>query len=460
MGQGSRAELTQAAAEELRLDPGRIRLIMADTGLVPDDGTTAGSGSTPRTIPSVRTGRPRPAELLVDLAAKRWKVEPDDAARSATARSTHEATQPHDDLRRAGPGGGLRQGVRPADPGQRRVDAGPASGRCWALRSRGPNRRDIVTGAHHYPSDIVRPGMLHGKILRPPAFGATLVSIDLGPGPGDGGRGRACATARWSACAAPTALQAQRAVEALAKTAKWQTEAAACRARSCSPICRKRRTAGSVAEPLRRPSWPQAKKVLHESYKVAYIQHAPMETRAAVAEWDGGKLTVWTGTQNPFGVRGELAARTRAARRERARDRARHGRRFRRQAHGRSGGRGGPPGPGGQAARLAALDARGGVHLGLFPSGGLDRRSEAAWTRPARCASGTSSTSTPAARASRRRTASAKSQTPLRRRRRAAAAGLLPGLGRHGQHISPASRSWTSWPPRPGPIRWRSAWPT
>ena len=42
-----------------------------------------------------------------------------------------------------------------------------------------PNRRDIVTGAHKYPSDIVRPNMLYGKILRAPSYGATLDSIDL-----------------------------------------------------------------------------------------------------------------------------------------------------------------------------------------------------------------------------------------------------------------------------------------
>ena len=34
-----------------------------------------------------------------------------------------------------------------------------------------PNARDLVTGAHHYPSDIVRPGMWYGKILRPPGYG-------------------------------------------------------------------------------------------------------------------------------------------------------------------------------------------------------------------------------------------------------------------------------------------------
>ncbi|HEY2881741.1 MAG TPA: molybdopterin cofactor-binding domain-containing protein, partial [Pirellulales bacterium] len=50
-----------------------------------------------------------------------------------------------------------------------------------------------------------------------------------------------------------------------------------------------------------------AAKTLKQDFHVSYVQHAPMEPRAAVAEWDGDKLTVWTTTQNPFGVRRELA---------------------------------------------------------------------------------------------------------------------------------------------------------
>ena len=45
---------------------------------------------------------------------------------------------------------------------------------------------------------------------------------------------------------------------------------------------------------------------LESQYTVEYIAHAPLEPRAAVAEWNNGKLTVWTGTQRPFGVRDEL----------------------------------------------------------------------------------------------------------------------------------------------------------
>jgi isoquinoline 1-oxidoreductase len=50
-----------------------------------------------------------------------------------------------------------------------------------------------------------------------------------------------------------------------------------------------------------------ADQTLSQKYTVAYIAHAPLEPRAAVAEWTDGKLTVWTGTQRPFGVRSELA---------------------------------------------------------------------------------------------------------------------------------------------------------
>src|SRR5262245_28900955 len=75
-GQGARAELTQAAAEELRVSPSAIQLVMADTGTVPDDGITAGSGSTPRTMPAVRQAAAAARQLLVDFAAKEWGLKP------------------------------------------------------------------------------------------------------------------------------------------------------------------------------------------------------------------------------------------------------------------------------------------------------------------------------------------------------------------------------------------------
>src|SRR5437870_1423045 len=74
-GQGARAELTQAAAEELRVPVSSIQLIMADTSLVPDDGITAGSGSSPRTVPAVRQGAAAARQLLLEFACKQWNIE-------------------------------------------------------------------------------------------------------------------------------------------------------------------------------------------------------------------------------------------------------------------------------------------------------------------------------------------------------------------------------------------------
>ena len=108
---------------------------------------------------------------------------------------------------------------------------------------------------------------------------------------------------------------------------------------------------------------------LEQTYTIAYIAHAPLEPRAAVAQWENGKLTVWTGTQRPFGVRGELAGAFRLA------DDA-----VRVIVPDTGAGYGGKhTGEAAvEAARIAreagtageaGLDARGRIHLGLLPAG-------------------------------------------------------------------------------------------
>src|SRR2546426_518242 len=162
-GQGARAELTQAAAEELRVPMEQLQLIMADTSLVPDDGITAGSGSTPRTVPSVRQGAAAARELLVAFAAKTWSVD-----RKTIVVRDGKAIHPsakqqlsYADLARNEEAAKELQQAVPSD-----VELTPAKE--WKILGTPkprPNARDFVTGAHKYPSDIARPGMLYGKIL-------------------------------------------------------------------------------------------------------------------------------------------------------------------------------------------------------------------------------------------------------------------------------------------------------
>src|SRR5215831_15720986 len=63
-GQGPRTELALAAAEELRVPVERVRVMMADTDVTPNDGTTAGSGTTPRAVPMVRRAAAAARQLL------------------------------------------------------------------------------------------------------------------------------------------------------------------------------------------------------------------------------------------------------------------------------------------------------------------------------------------------------------------------------------------------------------
>ena len=178
-GQGSRAELSQAAAEELRVPLGRIQLVMADTSLVPDDGITAGSGSTPRTVPAVRQAAAAARDLLLDFACKRWNVDRT-AVQLSDGKVTDTAGQraltyadlaANEDAARA-----LQQPI-PSEVALTSVKEWKVLGNPASR----PNGRDIVTGAHKYPSDIIRPGMFYGKVLRAPSFGAKLTSVDLGP---------------------------------------------------------------------------------------------------------------------------------------------------------------------------------------------------------------------------------------------------------------------------------------
>src|SRR5688572_24240842 len=70
VGQGSRTQLTMAAAEELRVPLSQIRFIMADSSLGPNDGGTAGSRTTPSSVPAIRRGCAAARQLLLESAAK------------------------------------------------------------------------------------------------------------------------------------------------------------------------------------------------------------------------------------------------------------------------------------------------------------------------------------------------------------------------------------------------------
>jgi len=302
-GQGSRTQLTQAASEELHLPLERLRLIMGDTS-GPDDGGTAGSRTTPSSVPAIRKACAAARQLLVDTAAAAFEVD----AKGLSVRDgkvqglpsgksfsyADLAAEKHADVLKRD----VAPGVTVADVAQWRV-LGTSVPRVGLV--------EIVTGAQKFPSDISRPGMLYGKVLRRPSYGAQWTGIDLAAARALPGV-TAVHDGDFVGVAAPTSFAAEAALDVAAKTAKWKT---AEHPSSDELYAHLRAKASGRSRPDKRGSpeeaFKTASKVLRESYNIAYIQHAPMEPRAAVAEWSGEQLTVWTGTQQPGRVRGDLA---------------------------------------------------------------------------------------------------------------------------------------------------------
>ena len=298
-GQGARAELTQAAAEELRVPVSRVQLVMADTALVPDDGITAGSGTTPRSVPAVREGCAAARILLATWAATQWAVEPGvvEVKDGQAAHNGHKLT--YADLA-ASPEATqlLKQPIR--------SDVAVTAVKEWKVLGTAvprPNGHDLVTGSHQFPSDTSLPGMLYAKVLRPPSFGAKLLGVDLAPAKSMTGV-IAAQDELFVGVAAPSSLLAQQALSEVARTARWEQTPQPSSTELFDHL--RAHAQGDTQNPFAGELAKSSKK-LKKSYRVAYVQHAPMEPRAAVAQWDGDKLTVWTGTQNPFGVRGELS---------------------------------------------------------------------------------------------------------------------------------------------------------
>ena len=304
VGQNIRTSLAQLVAEELMLPFDAITMVMGDTDLVPWDAGTFGSQTTPQMGPRLRTMAAAARQTLLEIAAKRWTC---DAAALVVANGKITAPNSNQSLSY----GELTHGEKLVTTVSASVPL--ISAKDWKIAGTTipkANGREFVTGKHQFPSDIVLPGMMFGKVLRPQGFNATLDSIDtsaLDKMPSvklvrDGDFVGVVAPDAWTAEQAITSIKAKWTVppqpsnKNIFDYLKNNPESGRGGSRPAPP------TASTT------PSADPSDKQLACSYTVQYIAHAPLEPRAAVAKWENGKLTIWTGTQRPFGVKDELVA--------------------------------------------------------------------------------------------------------------------------------------------------------
>ena len=298
VGQDIRTSLAQAVADELSMPITAVKLTMADTDLTPFDMGTFGSLSTPQMAPQLRRAAAAAREVLLDLGAENLNTD-----RSSLSISNGKIVDAKS--KRAVAIGVLTRGqkIMKTIPGELK----PAQVSNWKIAGKPEvrvNGIELVTGRHRYPSDIKRPGMLYGSLLRPPKYGATLASCDVKEAEGPG-----ITVVRDNEFVGVVAPGADLSRQALRRIKATWNEVAQPGEKDLPAVLTKetgqrgsRFALGNVSD-----ARAAADIKLEATFSVAYIAHAPLEPRAAVAEWEGEKLTVWTGTQRPFGVRSELA---------------------------------------------------------------------------------------------------------------------------------------------------------
>ena len=298
IGQGISTALAQIAAEELGITLGRIRMVPADTAVSPDEGVTSGSLSIQDSGVALRRACAQARALLLERAAARLGVsardlQVADGAVRAAGRST-SFWECADDA-----------------PFDCEVDETAAlrSPRDYQVVGKPAQRRDLpdkIAGRPRFIQDMALPGMLYGRIVRPPHNFAGLISLDdskVKSMPGlaaivrDGGFVGVLAERE------DVAISAQR---ALRLAASW---------REVDPPPRdvhawlkehaSEHRVISQKEDVEAKS--RAAKVLEASFTKPYISHASIGPSCAVAQVDDGKLVVWSHSQGIFNLRRDLA---------------------------------------------------------------------------------------------------------------------------------------------------------
>lgn len=299
LGQGSKTALPMLLAEELEVPLQSVDIIMGDTDVCPWDMGTFGSLSIRQFGPVLRGAGAEAKAVLLQMAAERLAVPV-------------ERLQVKDGVI-TGPGANQRVSYGELVRGKRverhieNVALKPVS--AYTVHGKSPVRRDgieKVTGKAKYAGDIVLPGMLHARMLRPPAHGATLNTVDtsaaakvngvrvvqegdlvavLHESPDLAEKARALIKAEWES---PNALVNDASIfDHLLKNAPEPQVLA---------------ESGSVEDGAR-----LSKTIVEETYLNSYVAHAPMETHSATADFEKGRVTVWASTQTPFPVKQQIS---------------------------------------------------------------------------------------------------------------------------------------------------------
>ncbi len=301
IGQGMFTAQMQLVAEELSVPLGRVRLIQCDTSMTPDQGTTSGSQSTPANFNTrnLALAAATARHALVQLAAERLGVPADQLA------ATDGFVSVKSDSARRVRYGELVAGRKFAIPLDRNATRTPAS--AWKVLGTPAARvdmHDMVTGRLEYVHNVRVPGMLHGRVVRPPAVGATLVSVDEDSVKNVPGLVKVVVKENFVGVVAAKEWHAIQAANSLKVT--WTSGSGLPSQRGYYDYLRSQKpsrdtfvvNSKDVDDRL-----AQAATVLRATYLHPYQMHGSMGTSCAVADVRDDRATIWSATQSAWPLR-------------------------------------------------------------------------------------------------------------------------------------------------------------
>jgi len=300
LGQGIVTALAQIAAEELDLPLARVQMVSGDTGRTPNEGQTAGSQSIENSGTALRMAAAEVRSILLELASPRVELDADaltvveGVVISPNGKSvTYAELASSVDLHRE-----ATATVRPKPIGMHKIVGQPVK------------RFDIpgkVTGKAMYVQDLRLPGMLHGRVVRPPQYGATLAALDDSKARAVSGIIAVVRDGSFLGVIAEREEQAIKARAALAEGAKWSPGPDLPEPGNIFAHLKSLPTKIEVIGAKQAPLLASAPKTLEATYTRPYMAHASIGPSAAVAEFKDNKLTVWTHSQGVFPLRAELS---------------------------------------------------------------------------------------------------------------------------------------------------------
>ena len=306
-GQGLYTAQMQLVAEELRVPLERVRLIQCDTLVTPDQGTTSGQQSHPANFntTNLALAAATAREALLRLAATRLGASRDTLVANAGAISTRTLGEPSQRVSYGDLIGGRRFGLQ-LDPQAKRRHP-----RDWTVLGRSVPRvdvRDMVTGQFEFVHNVRVPGMLHGRVVRPPAPGATVTSVDEGSVRGMPGLVKVVVRNNFIGVVADKSWQAMQIADRLRVT--WGGGAPLAPQRDVYQWVRQQPSSDTLLVDSTDVDarLASAATVLKSTYLHPYQMHGSIGTSCAVADVQADRATLWSATQSAYPMRNTSAA--------------------------------------------------------------------------------------------------------------------------------------------------------